>query len=134
MRNDDWLDVLLRPHAAEGLGGLIEPVAVGHQRAEVVLGPGGLDELDPAYFLLPPTSTLRPRLPKTFVGYRLINCDKASLTLFTGARYNYTDIHLGILDNGDARLPRLRELLGIPGEVGCRRVDRLGRSGRRGAG
>jgi hypothetical protein len=42
---------------------------------------------------------------ETFLGYRLINCDKASLTFFAGVRYNYTDIHLSIFDNGDARLP-----------------------------
>ena len=48
-----------------------------------------------------------------FVGYRLINCDKASLSLFAGARYNYQGGDLSIFNNGDARLVRLRQLLGI---------------------
>ncbi len=60
---------------------------------------------------------IKSALVEAFVGYRLINCDKAALTLFAGARYNYTGIHLSILDNGDPRLPRLRELLGIPGKL-----------------
>ena len=48
-----------------------------------------------------------------FLGYRLINCDKAILSLFAGARYTYLGGDLSIFDNGDARLVRLRELLGI---------------------
>jgi hypothetical protein len=48
-----------------------------------------------------------------FLGYRLINCDKAVLSLFAGARYTYLGGNLSIFDNGDARLGRLRELLGI---------------------
>jgi hypothetical protein len=48
-----------------------------------------------------------------FLGYRLINCDKAALSLFAGARYSYEGVNLSIFDNGDARLARLRELLGI---------------------
>jgi len=48
-----------------------------------------------------------------FLGYRLINCNKAALSLFAGARYNYEAVNLSIFDNGDARLPILRELLGI---------------------
>jgi opacity protein-like surface antigen len=48
-----------------------------------------------------------------FLGYRLINCDKASLSLFAGARWTYFQGDLSIFDNGDARLTRLRELLGI---------------------
>jgi opacity protein-like surface antigen len=48
-----------------------------------------------------------------FLGYRLINCDKAMLSLFAGARYSYLGGNLSIFDNGDARLVRLRELLGI---------------------
>jgi len=48
-----------------------------------------------------------------FVGYRLINWDKAVLSLFTGARWTYLQGDLSIFDNGDARLIRLRELLGI---------------------
>jgi hypothetical protein len=60
---------------------------------------------------------MKTALIEAFVGYRVINCDKAALTLFTGVRYNYAGIHLGILDNGDARLPILRQLLGIPGRL-----------------
>src|SRR5215475_682495 len=52
-------------------------------------------------------------LAEGFIGYRLINCEKASLSLFAGARYTYLDGDLSIFDNGDARLVRLRELLGI---------------------
>src|SRR5438067_1206456 len=52
-------------------------------------------------------------LPEGFVGYRLVNCDKASLSIFAGARYTYLQGDLSIFDNGDARLVRLRELLGI---------------------
>jgi opacity protein-like surface antigen len=48
-----------------------------------------------------------------FVGYRLINCDKASLSLFAGARYTYLEGDLSIFNNGDARLVILRRLLGI---------------------
>ena len=48
-----------------------------------------------------------------FVGYRLINCDKATLSIFAGARYTYMGGDLSIFDNGDARLVRLRQLLGI---------------------
>jgi Outer membrane protein beta-barrel domain len=47
------------------------------------------------------------------VGYRLINCDKAVLSLFAGARWTYLQGNLSIFDNGDARLRILRELLGI---------------------
>lgn len=57
---------------------------------------------------------LKSALAEGFVGYRLINCDKAALSVFAGARYTYTDGHLSIFDNGDARLVILRQLLGIP--------------------
>jgi opacity protein-like surface antigen len=53
-------------------------------------------------------------LAEGFVGYRLINCEKASLSLFAGARWTYLQGNLSIFDNGDARLAILRELLGIP--------------------
>ena len=56
---------------------------------------------------------LQTGLAEGFVGYRVINCDKASLSLFAGARYSYQGGDLSIFDNGDARLVRLRELLGI---------------------
>ncbi len=38
-----------------------------------------------------------------FVGYRLINCDKAALSLFAGARYTYMSGQLNIFDNAPAR-------------------------------
>ena len=56
---------------------------------------------------------LQTGLAEGFVGYRVINCDKASLSLFAGARYSYQGGDLSIFDNGDARLVRLRQLLGI---------------------
>jgi opacity protein-like surface antigen len=56
---------------------------------------------------------IRNGLVEGFLGYRLINCDKAVLSLFAGARYTYLGADLSIFDNGDARLLRLRELLGI---------------------
>jgi len=59
-----------------------------------------------------------------FLGYRLINCDKAALSLFTGARYSYMSGDLSIFDNGDARLVILRQLLGIP-----KRLDFSGSTG-----
>ena len=52
-------------------------------------------------------------LGEAFLGYRLINCDKASLSLFAGARYTYLEGDLSIFNNGDARLVILRRLLGI---------------------
>ena len=57
---------------------------------------------------------LKDGLIEAFVGYRVIDCEKGHLTLFAGARYNYEDVNLSIVDNGDPRLPRLRELLGFP--------------------
>jgi hypothetical protein len=56
-------------------------------------------------------------LAEGFVGYRLINCDRAALSLFAGARYTYLGGDLGIFDNGDARLVILRQLLGLPGKL-----------------
>jgi opacity protein-like surface antigen len=56
---------------------------------------------------------IKNALTEGFVGYRLINCDNANLSLFAGARWTYYDGDLSIFDNGDARLVRLRELLGI---------------------
>jgi opacity protein-like surface antigen len=57
---------------------------------------------------------LKDGLAEAFLGYRLINCDKAALSFFAGARYNYEGVNLSIFDNGDARLPILRRLLGLP--------------------
>jgi len=56
---------------------------------------------------------LKSGLGEGFVGYRVINCDKASLSLFAGARYSYQGGDLSISNNGDARLVILRRLLGI---------------------
>jgi hypothetical protein len=56
---------------------------------------------------------LQVGLAEGFVGYRVINCDKAALSLFAGARYSYQGGDLSIFDNGDARLDILRRLLGI---------------------
>ena len=56
---------------------------------------------------------LKVGLAEGFVGYRVINCDKAALSFFAGARYSYQGGDLSIFNNGDARLVRLRELLGI---------------------
>jgi opacity protein-like surface antigen len=57
---------------------------------------------------------LKSGLLEGFVGYRLINCEKAALSLFAGARYTYQGASLRIFNNGDPRLPILRRLLGIP--------------------
>ena len=56
---------------------------------------------------------IKNALAEGFIGYRVINCDNAHLTLFAGARWTYFQGDLSIFDNGDARLVRLRELLGI---------------------
>ena len=56
---------------------------------------------------------IKSALAEGFLGYRLINCDNANLTLFAGARWTYLEGDLSIFDNGDARLAILRELLGI---------------------
>jgi opacity protein-like surface antigen len=56
---------------------------------------------------------LENALAEGFVGYRLINCENANLSLFAGARWTYYNGDLSIFDNGDARLAILRELLGI---------------------
>jgi hypothetical protein len=57
---------------------------------------------------------LKDGLAEGFLGYRLINCDKTVLSIFAGARYNYEGVNLSIFDNGDARIPILRRLLGLP--------------------
>jgi len=56
---------------------------------------------------------LKVGLAEGFVGYRVINCDKATLSFFAGARYSYQGGDLSIFNNGDARLVILRRLLGI---------------------
>ena len=57
--------------------------------------------------------SLTSGLGEAFIGYRLINCQRASLSLFAGARYSYLGGELSIFDNGDARLAILRQLLGL---------------------
>jgi opacity protein-like surface antigen len=56
---------------------------------------------------------IKNALAEGFIGYRLINCDNANLSLFAGARWTYLEGDLSIFDNGDARLAILRQLLGI---------------------
>src|SRR4029077_17319715 len=56
---------------------------------------------------------LKTGLAEGFVGYRVINCDKATRSFFAGARYSYQGGDLSISNNGDARLVILRRLLGI---------------------
>ena len=56
---------------------------------------------------------LKAGFGEAFLGYRLVNCDTASLSFFAGARYSYEEVHLSIFDNGDARLQTLRQLLGL---------------------
>ena len=40
-----------------------------------------------------------------FVGYRLINCQRASLSLYAGARYTYYSGALRVSNNKDPRFP-----------------------------
>jgi hypothetical protein len=54
---------------------------------------------------------------QTFLGYRLINCEKGSLTIFAGARYTYSGVDFNISNNNDPRFPLLRERLGIPNNL-----------------
>lgn len=56
-------------------------------------------------------------LAEVFLGYRLIDCDKATLSIFAGARYTYSGADISIFNNGDARLPLLRQLLGISNKL-----------------
>jgi opacity protein-like surface antigen len=58
--------------------------------------------------------SLKSAFAEGFVGYRLINCERASLSLYAGARYNYRSGDLHIAKDSDPRFPILRELLGIP--------------------
>ncbi len=52
-----------------------------------------------------------------FVGYRVINCKQASLSVFVGGRYNYMNGDLQIFDDGDPRFPVIRDRLGIPANL-----------------
>ena len=52
-----------------------------------------------------------------FVGYRVINCKQASLSVFVGGRYNYMNGDLQIFDDGDPRFPIIRDRLGIPANL-----------------
>jgi len=58
--------------------------------------------------------SLKSAFAEAFVGYRVINCEKASVSVFAGARYNYMSADLQIAKDSDPRFPILRELLGIP--------------------
>jgi hypothetical protein len=58
--------------------------------------------------------SLKSAFAEAFLGYRLINCQKASLSLIVGARYIYMSGDLQIAKDSDPRFPILRELLGIP--------------------
>jgi opacity protein-like surface antigen len=58
--------------------------------------------------------SLKSAFAESFFGYRLINCEKASLSVFAGARYNYMSGDLHIAKDSDPRFPILRQLLGIP--------------------
>jgi hypothetical protein len=58
--------------------------------------------------------SLKSAFAEAFVGYRLINCQRASLSFFAGARYNYMSGDLHIAKDSDPRFPILREKLGIP--------------------
>ena len=49
-----------------------------------------------------------------FVGYRLINCDKAALSVYAGMRYTYYSGDFRIQNSNDPRFPLFRDLLGIP--------------------
>jgi hypothetical protein len=57
--------------------------------------------------------SLKSAFAEAFVGYRLINCQRASLSLFAGGRYNYMSGDLHIAKDSDPRFPILREKLGI---------------------
>ena len=58
--------------------------------------------------------TIKTGFWQTFIGYRLINCEKGYLTLFAGARYSYASADLDIANNADPRFPVLRRALGVP--------------------
>ncbi len=49
-----------------------------------------------------------------FVGYRVVNCRKAALSVYAGARYTYYGADFAIANNNDPRFPIIRDLLGIP--------------------
>jgi opacity protein-like surface antigen len=52
-----------------------------------------------------------------FLGYRVINCTNAWLSLFAGMRYTYMEGDFSIFNNGDARLVILRRLLGLSNKL-----------------
>jgi hypothetical protein len=49
-----------------------------------------------------------------FIGYRLVDGDKAVVSLYAGARYSYYSADFTITKSTDPRYPLFRELLGIP--------------------
>ncbi|HSP63843.1 MAG TPA: hypothetical protein VLQ90_12730 [Pyrinomonadaceae bacterium] len=60
---------------------------------------------------------LKTAFAEGFVGYRLVNCQKATLSLFAGARYNYMSGDINIERNPDPRFPLIVARLGIPANL-----------------
>jgi hypothetical protein len=58
--------------------------------------------------------SLKSAFAEWFVGYRVVNCERASLSLFAGSRYNYMSGDLHIARNSNPRFPILLQKLGIP--------------------
>ncbi len=97
---------------------LVGSVDLRYQRWEL-FGDAIYEELGdgvslPGLFFTNANIHVKSTIAEGFIGYRLINCDKAALSLFAGARYSYMGLKININDNGDARLAILRELLGLP--------------------
>ena len=97
---------------------IVGAVDMHYQRWEL-FGDGMYEELGvsaslPGLLFTNASLHVKSALAEGFLGYRLINCDKASLSLFAGARYSYIGLKLNLNDNGDARLQNLRQLLGLP--------------------
>jgi hypothetical protein len=57
---------------------------------------------------------LKTAFAEAFVGYRLVNCRTATLSIFAGARYNYMSADIDIARNPDPRFPLIIARLGIP--------------------
>jgi hypothetical protein len=101
------------------------PIALGadlHYHQWEFLGDGQYEEVGasatlPGLLFTTANVHVKTATVEGFIGYRLINCTRASLSLFAGARYTYTGLHLSILNNGDARLGRLRDLLGVANKL-----------------
>jgi hypothetical protein len=61
--------------------------------------------------------SLKSAFAEWFVGYRLINCQRGSLSLFAGGRYNYMSGDFRIGRDSDPRFERLLQKLGIPSSL-----------------